>query len=336
MPAPLIPHSHLAAVPDPQRRLRLMEIVRRKMAERRYSPRTCKAYDHWIRRFIRFHGRRHPNDMREAEVAAFLSDLAVREQVAASTQNQALAALTFLYTRVVGRPLRVLPELVPARRARRLPVVLSQGEIRSLLARLQEPVRTAAALMYGGGLRLSECMTLRLKDIDLARREIVIRGGKGGKDRKVPLAESAVDDLRRLIDRARQQHGHDRRAGVTVTGIPPALLRKYPGADQQLAWYYAFPAARTCVDSAGNRKRHHLDRSVIQKAFAEAGAASGFTKRATPHALRHSFATHLLEAGADIRTIQELMGHTDLRTTMIYTHVTSRGALGVRSPADAL
>ena len=306
------------------------------MAERRFSARTQEAYLSWIRRFIYFHDRRHPKDMGEAEVAAFLSDLAVRAEVAASTQNQALAALVFLYGRVLGKPLGALPGVARARRPHRLPVVLSQREMRALLGCLDEPVRTAALLMYGSGLRLHECLGVRLKDIDFDRRTITIRGGKGDKDRIVPLPESSIGSVRRLMSSVGELHRADTRSGVRTTGIDAALATKFPKADRELGWVYLFPATRHCVDSAGGRRRHHLDPTVVQRAIKSGASSAGLTKRVTPHVLRHTFATHLLESGSDIRTIQELLGHTDIRTTMIYTHLSGRGALGVRSPADAL
>jgi integron integrase len=333
---PLIPMSHLAAAANPDRQFRLMEVVRRAARERRYSRRTEEAYVHWIRRYIVVNGRRHPRDLGETEVQRFLSMLAIEERVAASTQNQALAALTFLYERVLQRPLTRIEGITPARRSRHVPVVLSEGEIRSILKRLDEPVRLCAMLMYGSGLRLLECMQLRVKDIDVGRREIVVRAGKGNKDRRTPLADACTAPLTRALARRRALHEHDRRAGIRTTGIPESLLRKYPGADLEWRWQYVFAARRRFTDSAGLQRRHHLHETVVQRAFRIALDEAGIQKRATCHSLRHSFATHLLEAGSDIRTVQELLGHTDLRTTMVYTHVLNRGGLGVRSPADRL
>jgi integron integrase len=313
-----------------------MEIVRRRLRERRYSARTEEAYVHWIRRFILENGRRHPSDLDEADVARFLSTLALRDQVAASTQNQALAALLFLYAHVVGRPLARVEGVVPAVRPRRLPVVLSQREVRGILRELEDPYRLCVELMYGSGLRVTECVRLRVKDVDLDRRELVVREGKGGKDRRVPLAETSVQPLAERIDREQRRFHADARAGVGTTGLSESLLRKIPGADRDWRWQYVFAASRTFPSADGRRWRHHLHETVLQRALREAVRAAGIAKRATCHSLRHSFATHLLESGADIRTVQELLGHADLRTTMIYTHVLNRGGLGVRSPADAL
>ncbi|MDE3128052.1 MAG: integron integrase [Gemmatimonadota bacterium] len=336
MPLPPIPLSHLTGPPEPDRRLRLMEIVRRKLRERRYSRRTEEAYVHWIRRYIVFHGRRHPSDLGPEAVKRFLSDLAVEQQVAASTQNQALQSLLFLYGPVLGRPLPRIDGIAPARRTRHVPVVLSQEEVRALLRRLPEPVGLCAMLMYGSGLRVAECVSLRVKDVDLDRREIVVRAGKGDKDRRTPLAESCVPALERRFREGLEEYGRDRRAGVRCTGIATALARKYPDAETGWSWWYVFPAARTFVDAERVVRRHHLHETVVQRAVKQAVHELGLTKRVTSHSLRHSFATHLLESGADIRTVQTLLGHSDVRTTMIYTHVLNKGGLGVRSPADRL
>jgi integron integrase len=333
---PLVPQSHLDAPPDATKRLRLMEIVRRALRERRYSMKTQRAYVDWIRRFIEFHGRRHPKDLGAEQVRDFLSSLATEAGVSASTQNQALAALLFLYDRALRQALPRIDGIAPARRSRRVPVVLSQAELRSILARLDGPIRLCVQLMYGGGLRVRECMTLRIKDVDLDRREIVVRGGKGGKDRRTALPDSCLVALRRQIERRRREIATDIRVGALTTGISGSLLRKSPKIDADWRWHYVFAAARTVRDSSGTRRRHHLHETAVQRAFKAAVDAAGIPKRASCHTLRHSFATHLLESGADIRTVQELLGHTDVRTTMIYTHVLNRGALGVRSPADNL
>ena len=313
-----------------------MEIVRRRLRERRYSARTETAYVFWIRRFVVENGRRHPSDLGEADVARFLSALALEDQVASSTQNQALAALVFLYAHVVGRPLARVEGIAPATRPRRLPVVLSQREIRGILRHLEQPYRLCVELMYGSGLRVSECARLRVKDVDLDRRELVVREGKGGKDRRTPLAASAVRPLSEQIERQRRRFAADARAGVGTTGLSEALLRKFPNVDRDWRWQYVFAASRTFRTPDGRRWRHHLHETALQRAMRAAVRASGISKRATCHSLRHSFATHLLEAGADIRTVQELLGHADVQTTMQYTHVLNRGGLGVRSPADAL
>lgn len=331
-----IPMLHLTAAPDPERRLRFMEIVRRKLRERRYSRRTEEAYVHWIRRYIVFHDRRHPGDLGEAHVKSFLSHLAIEGHVAASTQNQALAALTFLYATVLDRPLTRIDGITPAHRPARVPTVLSQQEVRAIFARLDGPVHLCASLMYGGGLRLMECMRLRIKDVDLDRRELVVRRGKGGKDRRVPLAESTLPALRKHLRAREAQFRRDQKAGVHTTDLPDALARKYPNAEREWGWQYVFAATRLFTDAAGVRRRHHLHETVVQRAFRGAVTGARIAKRATCHTLRHSFATHLLESGSDIRTVQELLGHSDLRTTMVYTHVLNRGGLGVRSPADRL
>jgi integron integrase len=333
---PSIPLSHLNAAPDPSKQYRLMEIVRRRLRERRYSRRTQDAYVQWIRRYILFNDRRHPRDLAEADVERFLSNLASEQQVAASTQNQALAALTFLYDGVLERPLTRLEGMTPARRTPYVPVVLSEAEIRAVLSKMSGAPRLCAALMYGSGLRLLECMRLRVKDVDFDLREIVVRSGKGGKDRRTPLAESSIPDLRRQLKDRRDQFTHDVRAKIGTTEITPALRRKYPTIDADWRWQYVFSARRSFVDETGHRRRHHLHETVVQRAFRGAVTGAGLTKRATCHSLRHSFATHLLEGGADIRTVQELLGHSDLRMTAIYTHVLNRGGRGVRSPADKL
>jgi integron integrase len=333
---PTIPLAHLVAPPDPARRYRLLELVRARLRERRYSRRTEEAYVGWIRRYVFFHDRRHPRDLGPEHVRRFLSALAVEERVASSTQNQALAALLFLYEHVIGRPLGRVDGISPARGSRRLPVVLSQREVRALLDYLEDPARLCVGLMYGSGLRLLECVTLRVKDIDVDRREIVVRDGKGAKDRRTPLAEAWVVAVKRWLRDANAGFRRDQKAGVRSTGITPALLRKYPDADRSWPWRYVFPATRRFVDAEGVPRRHHLHETLVQRAVKRAAAAAHLTKRVTCHSLRHSFATHLLESGADIRTVQELLGHSDVRTTMIYTHVLNRGGLGVRSPADTL
>ena len=331
---PKIPSSHLDATPDPTRRLRLLERVRRALRERRYSSRTEEAYVYWIRRYIYANDRQHPCDLREEDVRRFLCGLATEQQVAASTQNQALAALTFLYEKVLERPLARIDGIAPAQSSRHVPVVLSDGEVRAIVRHVDGPTKLCLMLMYGSGLRLLECLRLRVKDVDIERRQIVVRDGKGGKDRRTPLAEACVTPLRGQLALRDRQFVHDRRTKTGTTEITPALARKYPNIDTDWRWQYVFAATRTFVDASGHRRRHHLHETVIQRAFRRALDAAKIAKRATCHSLRHSFATHLLEAGSDIRTVQELLGHRDVRTTMIYTHVSKVGALGVRSPAD--
>lgn len=333
---PRVPRAHLIGAPEPDRRLRLLERVRHTLRTRRYSPRTERAYVYWIRRFVVHNDRRHPLDLGPGEVRGFLTHLAMQEQVAASTQNQALAAIRFLYDVVLATPLACVEGIAPARRSRYVPVVLSINEVRTLLALLREPYRTCASLMYGGGLRLSECLALRVKDVDFERHTVTIRGGKGGRDRLAPLASASAPKLAHWLRAQQPAYSADVRAGVLVGGLTAALQRKYPRAAAEWRWRYVFPSSRLSPDSTGIRRRHHLHGSAMQRAMHDAVGRSGITKRATCHSLRHSFATHLLEAGADIRTVQELLGHTDVRTTMLYTHVLNRGGLGVVSPADRL
>jgi integron integrase len=336
MSFPQIPLNHLGTTPEPARKYRFMEKVRRILAEQRYSRRTQHAYALWVRRYILFHGRRHPIDLDAEDVRAFLSDLTVRGRVSASTQNQALAAMQFLYGTVLRRPLRPITDLARARVTRRIPVVLTPSEVRAILARLSEPERTIVSLLYGSGMRIRECVSLRVKDIDCERREIAIRGGKGDKDRRVPLAASAIPDVQRALRAARERWKADVASGTTTTGIELALARKIPGVEREWRWYYVFPATRTFLDAGAIRRRHHLHETVVQRAVRTAADRARVAKRVTCHVFRHSFATHLLENGTDIRTIQTLLGHTNLQTTMIYTHVLNRGGLGVQSPADRL
>ena len=336
MPFVRIPAEDLDGPPDPERKQRLMERVRRAMAEQRFSPRTRRAYAQWIRRYVIFHRYRHPADLDAVDVQAFLSDLAVRQHVSAGTQNQAMAALMFLYARVLRKQLAPLRDIARARVSTRVPVVLTPTEIRAVLQRLRDPERLVVSLLYGSGMRILECVSLRVKDVDCERLEILVRGGKGDKDRRVPLAAAVVPDVQRALRRCREQWRKDARLRVRTTGISAGLLRKLPDSDAGWSWFYLFPATRTFIDLAGVTRRHHLHESVVQRAVRDAARATGLAKRVTCHVFRHSFATHLLENGTDIRTIQELLGHASLRTTMIYTHVLNRGALGVRSPGDLL
>ena len=336
MPHPPIPLAHLTAAPEPARKYRLLEVVRRRMAELRYRPRTIATYAHWIRAYVLFNDRRHPRDLRAGDVRRYLAHLARERGVSASTQNQALAALTFLYGRVLGQPLERVDGIAPVSRRAYVPVVLSQREVRAVLAQLHGAARLCVALMYGSGLRVAECVSLRVKDVDFDRREIVVRGGKGDKDRRTPLAESCCVPLKRWLREQERAFARDQRRGVRTTGLSAPLRRKYPSAERDWRWWYVFPSVRTTRDAEGVARRHHLDVSVLQRAMNEAVRDAGIVKRATCHSLRHSFATHLLESGSDIRTVQELLGHSDLRTTMRYTHVLNRGGLGVRSPADRL
>jgi len=314
---------------------RFLDIVRDELRTRHYSPRTEKAYIGWILRYIRFHGKRHPSGMGRSEVMEFLSHLAVRGRVSPSTQNQALSALLFLYGEVLGRKLDWLDSLVRAKKPKRLPTVLTREEVRAVMARLDGQPWLATMLMYGAGLRLGECLGLRVKDIDFGYRQILVREGKGRRDRVTMLPGAAACRLEHHLEQVRALHQRDLRRGLGSVKLPEALDRKFRNADKLWGWQWVFPARRTFVDSAtGKRCRHHLHHSVIQRAVKTAGHNAGLTKRVTCHAFRHSFATHLLEDGYDIRTVQELLGHRDVRTTMIYTHVLKRGGKGVVSPAD--
>jgi integron integrase len=321
----------------PARPPRLLDRVRQTARLRHLSHRTEDAYVDWIRRFILFHGKRHPQEMGALEVVAFLSHLAVRGQVSASTQNQALSALLFLFRAVLDRELEGLGDAVRAPRPKRLPVVLSRDEVRAVLAHLQGAHRLVATLLYGGGLRLLEALRLRAKDVDFERRQLVVREGKGNRDRMAPLPRVAETPLRRQLERARALHEADLAQGLWGPPLPGGLARKYPGAPREWAWQWVFPASRVGIDPrTGQRFRHHLHETAIQRAVKRAVNEAGITKRATCHTFRHSFATHLLEDGSDIRTVQELLGHRELHTTRIYTHVLEQGPLGVRSPADRL
>ncbi|HEX5012056.1 MAG TPA: integron integrase [Planctomycetota bacterium] len=316
---------------------RLVDAVRSAMSLRRFSRRTERAYLGWIRRFVLANGRRPPRGLGAAEVTAFLSALATERRVAASTQNQALAALLFLYRDVLGQDLPWLDDLVRARRPARLPVVLSREEVAALLATLDGPPRLVATLLYGGGLRLLEALRLRVKDVDFAGHQLVVRSGKGDTDRVTLLPAAAVPALQQQLALARRQHERDLHLGAGWVELPHALARKYPAAGREWAWQWVFPAARTYHEpESGHVRRHHLHETVMQRAVRTAVLRARLGKRASCHTLRHSFATHLLEAGYDIRTVQTLLGHRDVSTTMIYTHVLNRGPAGVRSPMDLL
>ena len=303
---------------------------------RHYSRRTEQAYLSWIRPFIVFHGKQHPRDLGETHGAAFVSGLATRG-VAASTQNQALSAVLFLFEVVLGRRMGWMDDIVRAQRPARLPVVLSREEVAALLSRLRGPTSLMASLMYGAGLRLLECAELRVKDLNFDRGELTVRDGKGGKDRVTMLPGALREPLRDHLGRVKAQHEADLAAGRGSVALPGALRAKYPNAPFEWAWQWVFPATRFYVDRAtGEHRRHHLHESVLQRAVKDAVRTTGIPRPATCHTLRHSFATHLLEAGYDIRTIQELLRHRDVSTTMVYTHVLNQGGRGVRSPLDHL
>ncbi|XXT21169.1 integron integrase [Sorangium sp. So ce429] len=313
----------------------LIEAVRATVRRLHYSPRTEEAYVHWIRKFIRFHSGKHPRRMGAEEVTAFLNELAVARRIAASTQNQALCALLFLYKRVLDLQIPRLEALERARRPEHLPSVLSRQETLTLLEHLVPPFRLIGELLYGSGLRLLEALSIRVKDVDLERRQIVVRRGKGQHDRPALLPARARDGLHAQLDSVARRHKTELAAGRGEVDLPHALRGKMPRAATSLAWQYLFPASRPCTDPAtGRQVLYHLHESAVQRAVHDAGRAAGLAKRATCHTLRHSFATHLLEAGTDIRTIQTLLGNKDVRTTMVYTHIIDRGPLGVISPLD--
>ena len=294
------------------------------------------AYVYWIWDFVQFHGRRHPNRLGGEEVASYLTCLAVDRQVAPQTQRQALSAILFLYRHVLRQNLPWMDDVIRAKVKRRLPVVLSRAETALLLDQLRGTPRLIAQLLYGGGLRLLEALRLRVKDVDFDRVHLVIRQGKGGKDRLTMLPATTVEPLRAQLAHARALHARDLEDGGGRIELPRALRRKYPNAGKEWIWQYVFPASRTFADNSGERRRHHLHESSIQRSVRAAAIQAGIPKRVTPHTLRHSFATHLIEAGYDIRTVQELLGHRDVNTTMIYVHVLNQGPRGIQSPADTL
>ena len=314
---------------------RLLDQLRHAIRVRHYSLRTEATYVDWVRRFILFHGKRHPSTLGAAEVSAFLTDLAVERRVAASTQNQAKSAILFLYRVVLLVELPWLDEIVVAKGARRLPVVLTSHEVRELLAQTSGVTGLVVALLYGTGMRLLEGLRLRVKDVDVERREILVRDGKGGKDRVTVLPENLILPLQRQIGAAWAVHDRDLSEGFGRVLLPHALAVKYPNADRARGWQWVFPSSNRSIDPRGGEcRRHHLNEATVQKAVAGAARRAGIVKPCSPHVLRHSFATHLLQAGYDIRTVQELLGHSDVSTTMIYTHVLNRGGRGVRSPLD--
>ncbi|GIW93195.1 MAG: integron integrase [Pirellulaceae bacterium] len=327
-PLRLFPHR-----PSPRLYDRVIETLR----VRHYSRRTEDAYVHWIRRFIEFHRYRHPRELAEEDINRFLTDLAVKQHVSASTQNQALSAILFLYEHVLKQPLDRIEGVVRARRPKRLPVVLTVDEVSRVLANLHGDKWLIGMLLYGSGLRLLEALRLRVKDLDLQRREITVREGKGDKDRVTMMPQAVICPLREHLRRVQVIHRQDLADGYGRVELPHALARKYPNANRQWCWQFVFPQERRWRNpKTGEEGRHHIDASLFQRALKAAVHKAGLTKRVTSHTFRHSFATHLLASGYDIRTVHELLGHKDVRTTMIYTHVLNRGGRGVRSPADTL
>jgi integron integrase len=314
-----------------------VHLIRERAAVRRYRPRTAAVYERWIVRYVRYHGRRHPRELGASDVRAFLGWLATERRVAISTQNQALAALQFLYRDVLEMPLPVIAGLVAARRPHVLPNVLSREAVQHVLSVMAGPTQLMAQLLYGSGLRLMECCQLRCKDLDLERGELVVRAGKGGKDRVTMIPRSLVPALRAQMAAVQREMARRRARGGGIVPLPLAFGQKAPLASRGPGWYWLFPAAREYWDPiVRERRTWHVHRSVPQRAVATAAARAGMTRRVTCHAFRHSFATHLLESGYDIRTVQELLGHSDVSTTMLYTHVLNRGGRGVRSPLDSL
>jgi integron integrase len=320
------------AAPTPPK---LLDQVRDKIRVKHYSIRTETQYMQWTRRFILFHGKRHPKDMGGPEVEAFLTHLAVEGNVSASTQNQALSALLFLYREVLEIDLPWLDDVVRAKKPQRLPSVLNRAEVALVLERMEGVYGLMARLLYGTGMRLMECCRLRVKDIDFVRHEILVRDGKGAKDRVTMLPETLVRALQEHLAKRRRLYEDDLGKRMAEVYLPDALARKYPNAATEWAWQYVFSSGSYSIDPrSGHERRHHIDEKLLQRAMKKAVTASGITKFATPHTLRHSFATHLLEGGYDIRTVQELLGHSDVSTTMIYTHVLNKGGKGVVSPLD--
>ncbi len=315
----------------------LLEQVRARIRFKHYSIRTEQAYVDWIRRFICHFGKRHPKDMGAVEVQAFLTHLAVAGRVAAATQNQAKSALLFLYKEVLAIELPWLDEVESARTTKRLPVVLSRQEVAAVLPRLEGSLNLIGRLLYGTGFRVMECLRLRVKDVNFERGEILVRDGKGAKDRVTMLPASLAPALLAHLERVRELHRSDLAAGYGEVYLPYALDRKYPAAGREWMWQYVFPSRVLSVDPrSGAVRRHHVQDQTVQRAIRQAVRDAGINKPATPHTLRHSFATHLLESGYDIRTVQELLGHADVSTTMIYTHVLNKGGRGVISPLDGL
>ena len=319
-------------------KLKLLDQVRRAIRLKGYSYRTEQSYTHWVKRYILYHDKRHPSDMGKVEMEDFLAHLAVSKHVAASTQNQALSALLFLYRHVLDQPVEWV-DMLWAKKPERLPVVLTKKEVFTVMQHMKGVPLLIVQLLYGGGLRVNECLRLRVQDVDFGQQHIMVRSGKGFKDRTTTLPQMVVPSLRHYLQKVQQQHYKDLEAGNGRSSLPNALAEKYPNAHTEWQWQYVFPSKTLSRDPQSEKVtlyRHHLHPSSVQKAVKRAAKNAGIVKHVTPHTFRHSFATHLLEAGYDIRTIQELLGHKDVKTTMIYTHVANRGVMGVRSPLDEL
>lgn len=316
---------------------KLLDQVRDRIRVKHYSIRTETQYLHWVKRFILYHDKRHPREMGADEVGEFLTHLATEGRVSASTQNQALSALLFLYREILNVELPWLDKVIRAKKPQRLPVVLTKSEVSRILGRMDGTYGLMARLLYGTGMRLMECCRLRVMDVDFERAEIMIRDGKGAKDRVTMLPDTVVRALREHLEKRRRLYEDDLAKGMAEVYLPDALEREYPNAPVEWGWQYIFCSGSYSVDPrSGRERRHHVDEKLLQRAMKKAVMASGVVKAATPHTLRHSFATHLLEGGYDIRTVQELLGHSDVSTTMIYTHVLNKGGLGVASPLDHL
>jgi len=316
---------------------KLLDMVRAAIRTKQYSYRTEQTYVRWITRYIHFHNKRHPKELTGKHINTYLSYLATDRNVAASTQNQAKHAILFLYKEVLKQDVELDDDIVKAKSPQRLPVVFTQEEVQQILSALTGTKFLMASLLYGAGLRLTECLRLRVKDIDFDYRQIVVRDGKGSKDRVTVLPDSIYDQLQKQVERVRILHEKDKNAGFGRVQLPGALKRKYPEADIEFHWQYVFPSRKRSIDPrSGIERRHHLSPSSIQRAIKQAIREMDIPKHGSCHTLRHSFATHLLENGYDIRTVQELMGHKDVRTTMIYTHVLNKGGQGVRSPLDVI
>lgn len=318
-------------------KVKLLDQVRITLRTNHYSLKTEESYLTWIKKFILFNDKRHPSELGEGEIKKYLEHLAVKQHVSSSTQNQALCAIIFLYKKVLKKNLGDFGELIWAKKSKRLPVILAPEEIKKLLAQLSGTYWIMANLLYGSGLRLNECLQLRVKDIDFIYNQVTIRDSKGDKDRITMLPERVIDPLKKHLEKVRRLHERDIQKGYGRVHLPNALVRKYPNADKELGWQYIFPSEQLAIDPEdGVLRRHHIYETVLQKAVKEAVRKAGIVKPASCHTLRHSFATQLLQSGYDIRTVQELLGHRDVKTTMIYTHVLKKGGLGVRSPADLI